>query len=75
MGKEHLMKCPFQADEDGKFLDCIGKDCMAYFEFETYPYNPGVCTRTRLSNPVLAPMCRRMSGPIPASFCGSPGWP
>lgn len=60
------MKCPFRLDKDGEFRDCYGKGCMAYCEYESYPYTEG--GSSSVSKPVVNCICRRI--PQPVSYVG-----
>lgn len=54
------MKCPFRINEKGEFMDCYGKECMAYYEYIPYVFE------SETTNPVdstlqSTPLCRKMA--------------
>lgn len=50
------MKCPFQTNEHGEFLDCFGELCMAYYEVGNFQY----LKDENSEKPKSIPMCKRL---------------
>lgn len=60
------MKCPFRTDEKGEFMECYGKECMAYWEqLGITQLMPDGTT----SNPTIK-YCKKMMMPPPLSYRG-----
>lgn len=63
-------KCPFRVDENGDLKDCLGAECMAFYEYDAPEYVP---TYSQNMNAILKPVhmrgCLRMT-PKPVSYCG-----
>lgn len=59
----NAMKCPYMVDEKGDFKDCIGKCCMAYAEYDSFPYPLDYCGTAKQQTPVKVSTCRRLPCP------------
>ena len=57
------MKCPYMVDENGDFKDCIGKCCMAYAEYDSYPFPMDYTCTAKQQTPVKVSTCRRLPSP------------
>lgn len=68
------MKCPFRTDKNGEFMECYGKDCMAYLEYDMPLYSiPKFDNQNQIIDHNVATshvtMCKRMIPP-PVSYGG-----
>lgn len=63
------MKCPFRKDDSGEFKECYGKDCVAYYEYEQYPFH---YVDGKEQKPNVICMCRLTTQyPYYPAYCGN----
>lgn len=60
------MKCPFRTDEKGEFMECYGKDCMAFVEYEAQKQVTTSTYRDVIIPKIITPLCRKIVD-VPAS--------
>lgn len=63
-------KCPFRTNENGEFNDCLGAECMGFYEYDAPEYVPPYSQNMNTIQKTLHMCgCLRMT-PKPVSYCG-----